>query len=118
MKYFTIQELSDSDTAKKMNIHNEPDKEVEKNMHQLVNVVLDPARELLGMPIRVNSGYRSKELNEVVGGAKRSYHLSGRAADITAGSISANRRLFAILRKLPHKELIWEKGGIWIHIAL
>lgn len=41
MKYFTIQELSDSDTAKKMNIHNEPDKEAEKNMHQLVNVVLD-----------------------------------------------------------------------------
>lgn len=118
MKYFTIQELSYSDTAKKMNIDNDPDKEAEKNMCRLIDVVLDPARELLGVTIRVNSGYRSKELNEVVGGAKHSYHLSGRAADITAGSISANRRLYAILRKLPHKELIWEKGGIWIHIAL
>lgn len=118
MKYFTIQELSNSDIASKMNIYNMPDKEAEKNMHKLVDLVLDPARELLGMPIRVNSGYRSKKLNDEVGGVKRSYHLFGRAADITAGSVSANRRLFAILRKLPHKELIWEKGGVWIHVAL
>lgn len=118
MKYFTIQELSDSDTAVRMNIDNEPDKDAVENMRRLIDVVLDPARELLGVPIRVNSGYRSKMLNEEVGGVKQSYHLSGRAADITAGSVSANRRLFAILRKLPHKELIWEKGGIWIHVAL
>lgn len=118
MKYFTIQELSHRDTAARMNIDNNPDEDVVQNMRRLIDVVLDPARELLGVPIRVNSGYRSRMLNEEVGGAKRSYHLSGRAADITAGSVSANRRLFAILRKLPHKELIWEKGGIWIHVAL
>lgn len=118
MKYFTIKELSYSDTAERMNIVNEPDKDAVENMRRLVDVVLDPARELLGKPIKVNSGYRCKELNEIVGGAKYSYHLSGCAADITAGSISANRCLYVILRKLPHKELIWEKGGTWIHIAL
>lgn len=118
MKYFTIKELSDSDTAKKLNIDNEPDKDTMENMRRLIDIVLDPARELFGKPIKVNSGYRSSMLNEIIGGAKHSYHLCGRAADITTGSISANRRLFAILRKLPHKELIWEKGGIWIHVAL
>ncbi|WP_363322820.1 D-Ala-D-Ala carboxypeptidase family metallohydrolase [uncultured Muribaculum sp.] len=65
----------------------------------------------------VNSGYRCPALNAVVGGAKRSYHLLGRAADLTTGSRADNRRLYDILRTLPHHELIWERGGLWIHVA-
>ncbi len=69
------------------------------------------------MPIRVNSGYRCPRLNKAVGGVARSYHLSGRAADLTTGTIEGNRRLMKILRTLPHTELIWERGGLWIHVA-
>ena len=118
MKYFTIKELSHSETAMRMGINNQPDNEAVKNMLKLIDDVLDPAREALGLPIIVNSGYRNKRLNCIVGGAARSYHLCGRAADVTVGNVSDNRRLYAILRKLPHVELIWEKGGAWIHVAL
>lgn len=118
MKYFTIEELVYSDVARCREIVNVPNEAAIKNMQRLIEMVLDPAREYLGKAIKVNSGYRCKELNAVVGGAKQSYHLRGRAADITVGNVSENRRLYSILRKLPHVELIWEKGGAWIHVAL
>ena len=71
-------------------------------------------------PIYVNSGYRSPALNKAVGGASGSMHLSGRAADITAGSAADNRRLYdlAISLGLPFYELIGEKYGFgWLHVS-
>ncbi len=118
MKYFTIDEMTRSATARRRGIDNVPSGDVTANLIRLVENVLDPARERLGMPIRVNSGYRSVVLNRAVGGANKSYHLQGRAADITTGYRDKNRELFKILSTLPHTELIWEQGGIWIHVAL
>lgn len=59
--------------------------------------VLDPAREKLGMPIRMNSGYRCIKHNVEVGGVERSQHLRGEAADITCAD---NARLALILEEL------------------
>lgn len=118
MKYFTIEELSRSATALKLRIDNTPPADAVSNLRKLVAEVLDPARERLGMPITVNSGYRCRKLNEAVGGARRSHHLQGRAADVTTRSRDGNRRLWNILSKLPHTELIWEQDGVWIHVAL
>ena len=56
----------------------------------LVEKVLDPLREALGEPIRITSGYRSPELNRLVGGVPTSQHLKGEAADCTAEA----KRLF------------------------
>lgn len=52
------------------------------NVRALVEQVLDPVREELGMPITVNSGYRCEKHNVAVGGAVRSQHLTGEAADV------------------------------------
>lgn len=52
------------------------------NVRALVEQVLDPVREKLGMAIQVNSGYRCREHNLEVGGVKGSQHLVGEAADI------------------------------------
>ena len=118
MKYFTIEELSRSATALRHRIDNTPSADAVSNLRKLVTEVLDPAREQLGIPITVNSGYRCRKLNAAVGGARRSYHLQGRAADITTRSRNGNQRLWEILSKLPHTELIWEQDGVWIHVAL
>ena len=56
--------------------------EVIQNAIALVENVLDPAREKLGMPIKVNSGYRCPLKNKAVGGVENSQHLRGEAADI------------------------------------
>ena len=55
---------------------------IEENIEALVEQVLDPARERLGKPVVVNSGFRCLIHNKAVGGAYNSQHVSGQAADI------------------------------------
>lgn len=124
MKYFTIQELCKSDTATKRGIDNKPGLIEEANLINLVNYILDPLREAYGKPIRVNSGYRSAALNKAIGGAATSQHMSGQAADITAGSRKENQKLFDLIQKikLPFDQLIFEKGSVkegpdWVHVS-
>lgn len=85
---------------------------------ELVENVLDPLREWYGKPITVNSGYRCPELNQAVGGARTSQHVRGEAADITAGNKQLNKLLFDYIKNnLPFTQLIWENGGLWIHVS-
>ena len=43
---------------------------------------LEKIREHFGVPVTVTSGYRCAEHNKDIGGAPKSQHLLGRAADI------------------------------------
>ena len=92
-------------------------------LHVLVEQLLDPIREAWGEPIVVSSGYRCKELNALVGGAKNSHHLLGCAADLIAGSKAEHRKLFNLIRQMQQEgkiwftQLIWEGDGRWIHIS-
>lgn len=86
MKYFSIAEFLRSDAADKYQVSNMPADEellaVLKNINALVNNVLDPLRAMIGRPIIITSGYRSQQVNDLIGGSKTSQHLSGKAADI------------------------------------
>ena len=119
MRYFTINELSASETAKEHGIKNVPDPLEVANLHELVDNVLDPLRDAWGGPITVNSGFRCNELNILVGGATNSHHKYGMAADITVGSKDKNRKLFELVLKLklPFTQLIDERHYRWIHIS-
>ena len=122
MKYFTIDELCHSDTAIRLNIPNSPDSKSVRNLVSLIENVLDPLRESFGKPIIVNSGYRSRSLNTIVGGSATSQHLFGQAADITAQDKRDNRILFDMLKHQGNfDQLIWEKGGSlypdWVHVS-
>ena len=119
MKYFTIKELTRSDTARWLGIDNTPPPSAVRALHELVDHVLDPLREAWGGPIRVNSGYRCPELNQAVGGTPGSQHQHGEAADITVGSRSGNRRLLELIKRLnlPVDQCIDEKGCRWIHVS-
>lgn len=83
-RYFSYNEFEASVTAKKYGIDNSlPNITVMTNISCLVFNILDPLRELVGMPIYVMSGYRCKELNTVLKGSKNSQHMKGEAADIS-----------------------------------
>lgn len=119
MKYFTIKELCKSSTAVQKGINNTPNSEIVKNLEKLVEYVLDPLREKYGKPIHVNSGYRCPALNKAVNGSKTSQHMSGLAADITAGSVAKNKILFNLVQELnlPFDQLIDEKRFRWVHVS-
>ncbi|MCC8131340.1 MAG: D-Ala-D-Ala carboxypeptidase family metallohydrolase [Ruminococcus sp.] len=121
MKYFTIEELTRSDTATKRGIDNTPTAEAVRNLTTLVDKVLDPLRTAWGGPIVVNSGYRCKALNDAVGGSKTSDHMTGRAADIEAAdrSKASNTKLFNLIQSLglSFDQLIDESGMSWVHVS-
>lgn len=118
MKYFTIEELCKSETAREREIDNTPSRAVVENLEALVYNVLDPLRDAYGKPIRVNSGYRSARLNLVIGGAKNSQHMTGEAVDITTGTKEGNKWLFDyIFRNLPYDQLIDESNFSWVHVS-
>lgn len=114
MKYFNIQELIYSAVAEKNNIDNTPGLEELDAMHWLVSEVLDPARERLGMPIYVNSCFRSKELNKKVGGVPDSQHVKGQAADIYCNDMEA---LLEILKTLDFDQLIIYSTKGFYHVS-
>lgn len=120
MKWFSIEELCDSETAKELGIDNTPTPQAVENMTRLINVVLDPLREAYGKPITTNSGYRSPALNKVTKGAsKTSQHMTGEAADITVKSKVGNKWLFEYIRdNLPYDQLIDEYDYSWVHVSL
>lgn len=123
MKHFTMEELTRSETAARRGIDNTPDGTARAALVTLTERTLDPLRELWGAPLRVNSGYRCAALNRAVGGTARSHHLRGMAADITAGSRTANARLFRMAGEsaTPFTQLIAEQsdreGPRWVHIS-
>ena len=114
MKYFTIAEL----TRTNQKANNAITIEQGDNLKHLVEKVLDPAREEFGEPIKVTSGFRSQEVNRLVGGAKSSQHCKGQAADLTC---SDNKKLFRILAEMEFDQLIYEFGDenqpSWVHVS-
>ena len=113
MKYFTINELTQ--TTHGLNIPNEVEFE---NLKLLVDNVLDPARDELKAPIKITSGFRTKEINEIIGGAKNSQHVNGQAADLVCYD---NKKLFLILQDMEFDQLIYEFGNDnqpgWVHVS-
>lgn len=123
-RYFTLRELTHSTYAIANSIPNLPDDDCLENLQTLCDEVLDPLRELYGLPISVNSGYRSPAVNSGVGGARNSQHLLGEAADITTGDRDMNRRLLGLLMasRLPFDQCIAEHCDElgrprWLHVS-
>lgn len=102
MKYFTLEELTRSDTASIKHINNTPDESITEHLIELVEKLLDPIRDrwakycddnqLGNAGIRISSGFRNKELNKAVGGSSTSAHLTGYAADLQ--NVSGSREEF------------------------
>ncbi len=73
---------------------------------------LEEARKKLGKPMVITSGYRTPSHNKAVGGAPKSYHLKGMAADFTVPGMSPQE---------VQKALEWWQGGMeyaptWTHL--
>lgn len=118
-EFFTLAELTRSETAARHKIDNTPPAAIIKNLQYGVDMVLDPLRRLYGKPIKINSGYRCPQLNKLVGGVTNSWHQEGNAADIHIESADEAKILFSNLQKLPSVDtLLFEhsKTAQWLHV--
>jgi hypothetical protein len=122
-KNFTLSELTKSETALRRGLNNEPTQEVISALQLLAVNVLQPVRDHYTKGVKVNSGYRSPEVNATVGGSRTSDHCKGQAADIEIPGV-ANAELAEYIKdKLQFTQLILEfyTQGVpdsgWVHVS-
>jgi hypothetical protein len=110
--HFTFEELTHTDTG----LPNQPSGPQWSEMVRLVSDILEPYRALVG-PIKINSGFRSPEVNAAIGGVATSQHVKGEAAD----TVPLCMPLWEAFQKvkasdIPFDQLILEPT--WIHISV
>ena len=122
-KHISYKEATRSNTALRRGIDNIPDVEELENMKLIAEKVFEPLRKWVGGPIKINSFYRSPELNVAIGGSKKSQHCHGQAIDIddTYGHRSNASMFHHIRYSLDFDQMIWEcgddKNPAWVHIS-
>ena len=118
--HFTLEEFEYSTTAILHNLNNSVPQELIPSIRNLCEQVLEPLRLYANEPVIISSGYRSSELNRLVGGVSNSQHLRGEAADIYCEETIRLRQWYVwILDNCPFDQLIWERKGssYWIHVS-
>ena len=122
-KHISYKEATRSNTAIRRGIENIPDVEELENMKLIAEKVFEPLRKWVGGPIKINSFYRSPELNVAIGGSKKSQHCHGQAIDLddTYGHRS-NASMFKHIRyNMDYDQIIWEfgddKNPAWVHVS-
>jgi hypothetical protein len=122
-KNFTLSELTKSETALRKGLNNEPNQEIISALQLLAVTVLQPVRDHYGKGVKVNSGYRSPEVNASVGGSKTSDHCKGQAADIEIPGVANAELAEYIKERLQFTQLILEfyTPGVpdsgWVHVS-
>jgi uncharacterized protein YcbK (DUF882 family) len=117
--HFSLAEL----TRTSRDIPNEPDDAALTRLRLLCSEVLEPIRLLWGVPIRINSGFRSAAVNAAIGGAKGSQHLRGEAADVVPVGMSAEKAMEMLAKAVARGELPKLGQGIiyasgFLHVSI
>lgn len=115
--HITYDEATHTDTGLK----NDPNELQLKNMQELAFNVFEPLRLHFGVPIKINSFFRSEIVNNKVCGAKTSQHLAnkGAAIDISIKHPTiTNEDLFNWIKdNLTWDQLINEYNFQWVHVS-
>ena len=122
-KHISYKEGVYSRTATRLNINNNPNEYQMDNMEIIASEVFEPLRSWVGGPIKINSFFRSPELNKAIGGSTKSQHCHGQAIDLddTYGR-ATNAEMYEFIKKfLDFDQIIWEFGNDdnpdWVHVS-
>ena len=122
-RFFRLEELLDSSTARKLSQQNSPTWEVVENLSRLC-VWLDDMRLAWGSGIKCTSGFRSASVNSAVGGVRNSAHLYGNGADLYPVNGDFDGFVKFLKRWLPTYERSWDeciieskKGSRCVHFS-
>ena len=122
-KHISEKEATKSITALRLGLANTPNGNALANMKQLAEKIFEPLREHVGGPIKINSMFRSEELNKAIGGASSSQHCKGMAMDLDdVYGHKTNAEMFDwICDHCNFDQIIWEfgddKNPAWVHVS-
>jgi hypothetical protein len=122
-KHINGREATESYTAKRKGIENIPNEYQLTNMVGVAENVFEPLRDWVGGPIKINSFFRSVDLNKAIGGSSKSQHCQGRAIDIDdVYGHKTNAEMYKYIKNnLDFDQLIWEFGTDdnpdWLHVS-
>ena len=123
-EHFKLGEMTKSSSHPE--VYNIPSHEAIANLKRVCGW-LEVLRERSGGPVRINSGYRSPQLNKKIGGVPTSNHLTGCAAENRVANMEQLIRYAAMLLDYADEshqdfdELLIERnryGAIWLHFAV
>ena len=122
-EHISYREGTFSVTDKRLGIENEPDEKQLENMRLVAEKIFEPLRNYVGKPIKINSFFRSPDLNKAIGGSSKSQHCKGQAIDIddTYGNMKNYGMYNFIKENLDFDQMIWEFGDDenpdWVHVS-
>ena len=116
--HFTLEELTSSEVAARMGFDNTPNEDEIQNLRRLA-VLLESVKSAVSMkPVMINSGFRSKKVNDAVGSKDTSQHRLGCAADIRVPGMTPRQVVDAcIANGVPFDQIILEFDS-WTHISV
>lgn len=121
-EHFSFNELTDSENHPELVVANRVSAQVYLKQLKYVAATLEEVRAVLGVPMKVTSGFRNPALNKAVGGSPTSGHTLGLCADFRPIGMEV-KEAFKLIKENKHlcpslKKCIYEnvKGSQWLHI--
>ena len=115
---FTLEELTRSEAAARNSWDNTPNEAEIENLKRLAAMLQDVKAAVGGKPVIINSGFRSKQVNDAVGSNDRSQHRLGCAADLRVPGMTPRQVVEACIEaKAPFDQIILEFDS-WTHISV
>jgi zinc D-Ala-D-Ala carboxypeptidase len=120
---FSLEEFTDSQTAARQGIKNEPTERQLKNLQRIAETLEKVRTVLDDKPVLISSGFRSPKVNAAVGGSLNSAHTHGLAADFICPEFGTPleicRALESYMETLDVDQLINEfPPSGWVHFGL
>ena len=113
--HFTLAELT---ATSHRQFDNTPNEAETANLQRLAEFLEQVKTALDGKPIMINSGFRSKQVNDSVGSKDTSQHRIGCAADIRVPGMTPDAVVRAVIAAgLPYDQIIREFDA-WTHISV
>ena len=113
--HFTLEELT---ATQHRTLDNTPNSSEINNLRRLSEMLEEVKTLLDGKPIMINSGFRSKAVNDAVGSKDSSQHRVGCAADIRVPGLTPDQVVKAIIGSPIAFDQIIREFDSWTHISV
>ena len=113
--HFSLEELTITDHRE---YSNEPNESERQNLVRLANFLEQVKFVLGGVPIMVNSAYRSAEVNAAVGSKETSQHRLGCAADLRVPGMTPDQVVQAVIGSQLEFDQCIREFDRWTHLSV